>query len=138
MEYNYNIGYVVKVLNINKETIRYYEKIALLDKPKRDKNGYRVYSKEDIDKIRFIIIVKEYGFSLKEIKELLLKIYNEILDGNKKNIKKIVESKIDDIDNKINELHKTKKLLQKVNEDILNHNKKCCDDIEPYLMPRKV
>ena len=138
MEDNYNIGYVVKELNINKETIRYYEKIALLDKPKRDKNGYRVYSKEDIDKIRFIIIVKEYGFSLKEIKVLLLKIYNEILDGDKKNIKKVVESKIEDIDNKINELDKTKRLLQKVNEDILNHNKKCCNDIESYLMPRKV
>ncbi len=65
-------------------------------------------------------------------------LYNEILDGDKKNIRKVVESKIDDIDNKINELVKTKRLLQKVNEDILNHNKKCCDDIESYLMPRKV
>ncbi|WBW95989.1 MerR family DNA-binding transcriptional regulator [Oceanirhabdus sp. W0125-5] len=49
MKVNYNIGDLVNELNINKETIRYYEKIRLLPEPKRDKNGYRIYSKEDIE-----------------------------------------------------------------------------------------
>lgn len=39
----YYIGDLVKELKINKETIRYYEKIGLLSKPKRDANGYRIY-----------------------------------------------------------------------------------------------
>ena len=60
----YNIGELVKELNINKETIRYYENIGLLSEPKRNDNGYRIYSKEDIDKVRFILIVKNFGFSL--------------------------------------------------------------------------
>lgn len=41
----YSIGEVVKKLNINKETVRYYEKVGLLSEPVRDKNGYRIYSK---------------------------------------------------------------------------------------------
>lgn len=138
MENSYSIGKVVKELNINKETVRYYEKIGLLDKPKRDKNGYRLYSKEDMDKIRFILIAKDFGFSLKEIDVLLSKIYDEILYGDINSIKKIVESKIDEIDSKINELDKTKKLLQKVNEDILNNKNKCCEDIDDYLIYRKI
>jgi len=63
----YNIGQLVKEFNINKETIRYYEKIGLISETKRAKNGYRLYSKEDIEKIKFIFIIKKFGFSLKEI-----------------------------------------------------------------------
>lgn len=129
----YNIGDLVKELNINKETIRYYEKIGLLSEPKRDKNGYRIYSKEDIEKIRFILIVKNFGFSLKEISMLLPKIYDEILDENMENIKAIVEYKISEIDSKINELEETKRLLQKVNNNILSQNRECCNDIDTYL-----
>mgnify|MGYP003365658793 CR=1 FL=1 len=129
----YNIGDLVKELRINKETIRYYEKIGLLSEPKKDKNGYRIYSKDDIEKIRFILIVKNFGFSLKEIGMLLPKIYDEILEENMENIKAIVEYKISEIDNKINELEETKRLLQKVNDNILSQNKKCCNDIEIYL-----
>jgi hypothetical protein len=36
----YSISELVKELKLNKETIRYYEKIGLLCEPKRDKNGY--------------------------------------------------------------------------------------------------
>ena len=129
----YNIGDLVKELKINKETIRYYEKIGLLSEPKRDKNGYRLYSKEDIEKIRFILIVKNFGFSLKEINILFSKIYDEILGGNIDNIRFIVEYKISEIDNKINELEGTKRLLQKVNDNILSQNGECCNDIETYL-----
>ncbi|MFT8312994.1 MAG: MerR family transcriptional regulator [Clostridium sp.] len=129
----YNIGDLVKELKINKETIRYYEKIGLLSDPKKDKNGYRIYSKEDIQKIRFILIVKKFGFSLKEISMLLPKIYDEILEENMENIKAIVEYKISEIDNKINELEETKRLLQKVNDNILSQNRECCNDIETYL-----
>lgn len=129
----YNIGDLVKELKINKETIRYYEKIGLLSEPKKDKNGYRIYSKDDIEKIRFILIVKNFGFSLKEIGMLLPKIYDEILEENMENIKAIVEYKISEIDNKINELEETKRLLQKVNDNILPQNRKCCNEIEIYL-----
>lgn len=133
MKIVYNIGDLVKELKINKETIRYYEKIGLLSEPKKDKNGYRIYSKDDIEKIRFILIVKNFGFSLKEIGMLLPKIYDEILEENMENIKAIVEYKISEIDNKINELEETKRLLQKVNDNILSQNKKCCNDIGIYL-----
>ena len=126
----YNIREIVKELKINKETIRYYEKIGLLSQPKRDKNGYRVYSKEDIIKVRFILIVKNFGFSLKEIGILLS---NKILSGDIESTKCIVDNKIIEINNKINELEDTRKLLGKVNDNILSQNIECCDDMETYL-----
>lgn len=129
MKDTYSIGELVKQLNINKETIRYYERIGLISETIRDKNGYRIYTKEDMEKIKFILIVKKYGFSLKEISTL---IHDEILCGDIKSIKKIVEDKVNEINNKINQLDAIKRLLEKVKKNILDENIKCCDDIENY------
>lgn len=126
----YNIGQLVKELNINKETIRYYEKIGLISETKRDKNGYRIYPKEDIEKIKFILIIKKFGFSLKEICILM---HNEILCGDIKSIKKLVEDKMDEINSKINELEETRDLLDKVKKNILDKNLERCGDMEIYL-----
>ena len=126
----YSIGELVKQLNINKETIRYYERIGLISEITRDKNGYRIYTKEDMEKIKFILIVKNFGFSLNEISTL---IHDEILCGDIKSIKKIVEDKVNEINTKINQLVETKRLLEKVNKNILDENIRCCDDIENYL-----
>jgi len=126
----YRIGELVKQLNINKETIRYYERIGLISEITRDKNGYRIYTKEDMEKIKFILIVKNFGFSLNEISTL---IHDEILCGDIKSIKKIVEDKVNEINTKINQLVETKRLLEKVNKNILDENIRCCDDIENYL-----
>lgn len=130
MKDNYNIGDLVKELGINKETIRYYEKIGLLCEPKKDKNGYRIYSKEDIDKIKFIRIVKNFGFSLKEISILM---HDEILCGDIESIKRIVENKLNEVNRKINELEQTRKLLEKVKDTIISKNIKCCNAVDNYL-----
>ena len=126
----YNIGKLVRELNINKETIRYYEKIGLLSETKRDKNGYRLYSEEDIEKIKFILIIKKFGFSLKEISTLM---YNEVLCGDITSIRNLVGNKINDINSKMNELIETKNLLEKVKKNILDKNLECCGDMEVYL-----
>lgn len=123
----YNIGDLVKKLEINKETIRYYEKIGMLSKPKRDESGYRIYLKEDIKKIRFIIMVKNFGFTLKEIRML---INDEVLCGDIESIKLIVEDKIKEINSKVNELEEKKKLLERVKEIISQQDIKCPNNIE--------
>lgn len=133
MKDNYSIGDVVKKLNVNKETIRYYEKIGLLNETKKDSNGYRLYTEDDIAKIRFILIVKNFGFSLKEIGVLLPKIYDEIACGNNEGVKKIVEEKIIEITDKIKELDKTKKLLEKINDTVLSQRVDDCINLESYI-----
>jgi MerR family Zn(II)-responsive transcriptional regulator of zntA len=123
----YNISELVKELKLNKETIRYYEKIGLLCEPKRDKNGYRVYSEKDIELIRFILIVKKLGFSLKEISLL---VNDEILCGDIESIKKIVEKKLYEVNSKISELEERKRLLEKVKRTILSLDIECCSNLE--------
>jgi len=72
----FQIGEVSKKLGITPRTIRYYEEFGLLDPPLRIENGIRLYSNEDIRRIKFILKLKELGLTLKEMLELA-DIYNQ-------------------------------------------------------------
>lgn len=56
--------------NVSHDTIRYYEKEQLLT-PKRLENGFRYYDEACERNIVFILVFKQLGFRLQEIRELL-------------------------------------------------------------------
>jgi len=53
------------------QAIRFYEKLGLIEKPQRTSGGYRVFSVETVERIRFIKDAQRLGFSLDEIREVL-------------------------------------------------------------------
>ncbi|MEJ2346753.1 MAG: heavy metal-responsive transcriptional regulator [Gammaproteobacteria bacterium] len=67
-----SIGQVAQRAGISVETIRYYEKQGLLAKPRRSAAGYRQYSDDAVRRLRFIQRAKDLGFTLREIRELLV------------------------------------------------------------------
>ncbi len=65
------IGRVANVAGVSIDTIRFYERQGLIVAPRRSFSGYRNYSDDVLDRLRFIVDAKRLGFTLKEIKELL-------------------------------------------------------------------
>ncbi|WP_084695819.1 MerR family transcriptional regulator [Arenimonas donghaensis] len=65
------IGEVAAASGCHQETIRYYERIGLLPRPARTAGGYRAYTGQDVERIRFITRGRDLGFSLDEIRSLL-------------------------------------------------------------------
>jgi len=63
------IGQLSKSIDISTYTIRYYEKIGLLNKPFKDDSGHRVYDKKDVELINWVTCLKKSGMSLERIKE---------------------------------------------------------------------
>ncbi len=109
---HFTVGKLSSEANINVETVRYYESIGLMPKPKRTESGYRVYSEKDLQRLKFIKNSQQLGFTLKEIKELLfLKIDEET---NCKDLQRMAEDKIKEVDIKLMELRKIKKALIKL------------------------
>ena len=64
------IGEVSKRLDISIRTIRYYEEIGLLNSVKRVEHGKRVYTEDDVRRLKFIKKLKLLGLSLSEMLEL--------------------------------------------------------------------
>lgn len=65
------IGELADLVGLNAKTIRYYESIGLLPDPERRPSGYRDYSAEDVERLRFVRTAQRLNLSLSEIAEIL-------------------------------------------------------------------
>ena len=68
------IGELSAKTGVSTDTIRFYEKEGLLqpDGAARGDNNYRNYTDEAVEKLNFIIRGKKLGFTLKEIKTIIV------------------------------------------------------------------
>jgi DNA-binding transcriptional MerR regulator len=66
------IGKVSEQTGVSIDAIRFYEKQRLLDRPPRTEGGFRLFNAQDIERIQFIQRAQQLGFSLPEIRELLV------------------------------------------------------------------
>src|SRR5438445_7695764 len=66
----YRIGELSARIGLTERTIRYYEERGLLDSVKRLEGGQRVYTDDDVRRLKFIQRLKVLGLSLQEMHEL--------------------------------------------------------------------
>ena len=66
-----SISKVAKELDINVETVRFYERRGLILQPTKPEVGYRHYPDDTVSRIRFIKRAQVLGFTLEEIANLL-------------------------------------------------------------------
>ena len=67
---SYRIGELAAKVGMTERTIRYYEELGLLDSVKRLHGGTRVYTDDDVRRLKFIRKLKVLGLSLQEMHEL--------------------------------------------------------------------
>ena len=104
MKNYYKINEISKLYRIGKDSLRYYERIGILN-PKRDINGYRMYGFSDISRLNVINELKNLGFEIRRIKELLS-------ERSVKSTMNMLDMEITEIDRKILELEVLKEKLK--------------------------
>ncbi|WP_105168837.1 MerR family transcriptional regulator [Pseudoalteromonas sp. T1lg23B] len=115
------IGVVAKELGISVETIRFYERKGLIEQPIKPANGYRVYSRNTIKRLKFILRAKTLGFTLSEILSLLN------LSHNCKEVESIGLQKLALIRQKINDLKKLETVISDLTDTCqTNQNSDVC------------
>lgn len=108
----YTIGQLAQLANINIQTIRFYERKGIIPKPDRKPSGYRLFTDDDVKRLNFILLSKNHGFSLQEIKELLdLRIDSK---SSCDEVRLLAEKKVKMMSAKINELQSMKGVLEKL------------------------
>lgn len=68
---NLLIGEISRRTGVNIETIRYYERIEVMPKPRRSSGGQRLYNELLLNRLAFVKRSRELGFNLKEVRTLL-------------------------------------------------------------------
>jgi DNA-binding transcriptional MerR regulator len=66
-----SIGTLSKRSGVHIETIRYYERAAVLPKAERAVNGRRMYGEDDAARLTFIRHARDLGFELNSVRVLL-------------------------------------------------------------------
>lgn len=107
-----SIGELSKRTGVGISTIRFYESLGLLPDPPRKKSKYRKYSEPFVYRLAFIREMRNVGFSLSEIKELIHLIAHP--KARKAPVLKKIRAKIDEIRGQIDRLHSVKRNLQKI------------------------
>jgi MerR family copper efflux transcriptional regulator len=113
------IGELSKRTGFSRDTIRYYEKIGLLVLAKRSRrdNKYKDYPEEIVATLNAIRKYKALGFTLEEIREVLVLQSIKVLDVHK--LLHIVERKITGLDTEIEKLHAFKMRLNREQQLLL-------------------
>lgn len=109
------IGKLAAACGLKTDTLRYYEKLGLLQSEGRRANGYRVFPPHSIMRLQFIHRAKLLNFTLLEIKELL--IVRGSAQTSCEDIYQRLQNKITDIDDKIKELTAFKNELHYIAEN---------------------
>jgi len=65
------IGDLARESGVKVVTIRYYEQIGLMPRPRRTRANYRCYGKDARERLQFIRRCRSFGFTLNQVRELL-------------------------------------------------------------------
>ena len=103
------IGVLAEAAGVNVETIRFYQRKGLLETPGRG-DGIRRYGDADVRRLRFIRMAQRAGFTLEEIRELL------VLDSGRdhRRARELARARIAKLDEQIAQMQQARGYLQKL------------------------
>jgi len=101
-----SIGKFAELAQVSARTVRFYESIGLLPSSIRQENNYRYYDKKYLERMEQIRDLQSLGFSLEEIKSILL--------IKSSDLKSHFQQRLNEIDLKLKNLHSTQVRLKKL------------------------
>ncbi|BAE50612.1 Cu(I)-responsive transcriptional regulator [Paramagnetospirillum magneticum] len=117
-----NIGEAARRSGISAKTIRYYESVGLIPEAGRTAAGYRAYTANEVETLRFIHRARSLGFSVRDVAGLL-ELWRDRSRAST-DVKSIALKHVADIERKIAELDSIRRTL-------LDLTTRCCGDDHP-------
>ena len=67
----FTIGELARVAGVGVETVRFYERRGLIERPARPASGFRAYPRDVVSRLAFVREAQALGFTLREVRDLL-------------------------------------------------------------------
>jgi DNA-binding transcriptional MerR regulator len=124
----FQIGELARRTALSIDAIRFYERRKLLPAPFRSAGRFRLYTKDDIERLQFVQRMQRLGFSLEEVKKLMA------IRADKAHAcaaaRQFLKTKLDDVTTKISELQELETELKadlgKCDRALKRHRGKTC------------
>jgi len=120
----YTISQLAKAADIPTTTIRYYERIGLVEPENRSQGNYRLYSGESLNKLKFIRAAQAIGFTLEDVKSLLTD--EDGVTPTCGSVQGLIEARLADIEERLKNLRHVRKVLKSALEQCHQQKKSDC------------
>jgi DNA-binding transcriptional MerR regulator len=77
----YQIGVVAEQVGLSLRTIRFYEEAGVVTPSARTTGGFRLYTEDDVERLRQVKAFKPLGFSVDEMREIM-DLWNRVVAGH--------------------------------------------------------
>ena len=109
MSRHLTISQLAKAAEIPTTTVRYYERIGLVEPESRSAGNYRLYSDESLRRLKFIRAAQAIGFTLDDVRALLG-------EGGSvpccDDVQQLIEDRLVEIDQRLKDLRHVRRVLQ--------------------------
>jgi MerR family copper efflux transcriptional regulator len=110
-EPTFTIGELAARAGLKADALRYYERLGMISPAGRTTGGFRVYSPDVVERLRFIKQAQLSGLTLAEIRELLR------ADGRQgatqcRQVQRLLEQKLTDLDSRVAQLQDFRRTLK--------------------------
>lgn len=95
--------------------VRYYLRIGLIQPAGQRENGYRYFTPQDANRVRFIRTAKYLGFTLNEIKQITA--HADMGESPCDDVRKIIQHRIEENRAKIQQMLKLQERMERTLED---------------------
>ena len=106
------IGEMSRRTGVNIETIRYYERIGVMPRPRRTGGGHRAYDGDQLKRLHFVRRGRELGFSLGEVRAMLRLVDDGALTCGE--IHAITVAHLADVKQKLTDLRRLESVLEEM------------------------
>lgn len=108
-------GELARLSGVSSDTLRHYERLGLLPKPRRTNGGYRDYPAHMLDRVRLIRSALSIGFSLADLTAIM-----KLRDRGEfpcREARAVAESKLRNLKQQIKEMITMRKQLEQILEN---------------------
>lgn len=109
-ETRWTIGQLAGRVGVTPDALRYYERLGVLAPAGRTSSGFRLYTADTVDRVRFIKQAQRHGFTLAEIRELL-RVDARGGGSRCRHVRQLLTRRLTDLDDRLRELQTFRDLL---------------------------
>lgn len=129
MSGRYTISRLAHAAEVPTSTIRYYERVGLVQPDDRSGGNYRLYSDESLQKLKFIRAAQAIGFTLDDVKALLSAPDNSA--ASCRQIQSLIEERLAEVAQRLKDLRHVQKVLKSsLDKCRMTERADCCHVIE--------
>ncbi|GAA4451422.1 heavy metal-responsive transcriptional regulator [Novipirellula rosea] len=120
----FTISQLAKSAGIRTSTVRYYERIGLVEPEERSRGNYRLYSDASLDRLKFIRAAQATGFTLDDVKALLL----DDAGGTPTcgSVRGLIEDRLADTERRLKDLRHVRRILKSALQQCEQQKKSDC------------